>query len=387
MIGMLTNARTDFTNVSLYTNDQVFSSAFGINQLPSEETLRQRLDEFPATKSQEALNLVNQQLLKNREFGTVKAGLLDLVPIDIDVSPLGNSGSNKQGVSFTYKKRDGYAPIFAYIGSEGYMLNHELRAGSQHCQVATPEFIGSCVTQLEELGLKGKCLVRLDSGNDAEANFGHFGDEHFIIKRNLRQEKLEQWLATARRVGEEKEGVREGKNVFTGFVDHLHPGGVKSTTDRVPVVFEVSERLYDHDGHRLIFQEIEVDTFWTNLPSCSADEVIALYHDHGTSEQFHSELKSDMNVEQLPSGKFAVNKLVMLCAMIAFNLLRTIGQEVIKRAHLAPVKIKVSRWRLKTVIQNIIYSPVRIIHHARTMKFRFGKFCPWFDVIKDMAET
>ena len=65
MIGMLSNARTDFTNVNLYANDEVFSSAFGINQLPSEETLRQRLDEFPSTKTQAALNQVNQQLLKN----------------------------------------------------------------------------------------------------------------------------------------------------------------------------------------------------------------------------------------------------------------------------------------------------------------------------------
>ena len=386
MIGMLSNARTDFTNVNLYADDKVFSSAFGINQLPSEETLRQRLDEFPATKTQAALNQVNQQLLKNRKFGTLKAGHLNLIPIDIDVSPLDNSGSNKQGVSFTYKKHDGFAPIFAYIGTEGYMLNHELRQGSQHCQVATPAFIGSCVNELEELGLKGRCLIRLDSGNDAEENFAHFGEEHIIIKRNLRQEKREQWLATARRVGDEKKGHREGKNVYTGFVDHLHPGGAKSTTERVSVAFEVIERLYDQDGNRLILPELEVNTFWTNL-ACSADEIIDLYHDHGTSEQFHSELKSDMNVEQLPSGKFAVNQLVMLCAMIAFNLLRTIGQEVIKRAHLAPVKIKVRRWRLKTVIQNIIYSPVRIIRHARTMKLRFGKFCPWFEVIKDMTEA
>ena len=132
MVGMLTNARTDFTNVNLYAEDKVFSSAFGINQLPSEETLRQRLDEFPATKTQATLNQVNQQLLKNREFGTLKAGHLNLIPVDIDVSPLDNSGSNQQGVSFTGQQHDGFAPIFAYIGTEGYMLNHEQRQGSQH---------------------------------------------------------------------------------------------------------------------------------------------------------------------------------------------------------------------------------------------------------------
>jgi len=77
---------------------------------------------------------------------------------------------------------------------------------------------------------------------------------------------------------------------------------------------------------------------WTNLP-CAATEVCALYHDHGTSEQFHSELKSDLDIEQLPSGKLCVNRIVLLCGMLAFNLLRTLGQEVIARSHLAPVKI------------------------------------------------
>ena len=130
MTGMLANSRTDFTNVKLYNGDEVFSSSLGIEQLPSEETLRQRLDEFPATPTQTRLRKMNELLLKDKQFGTVKAGHLDLIPIDIDVSPLDNSGSKKQGVSYTYKKHDGYAPIFAYIGAEGFMLNHELRPGS-----------------------------------------------------------------------------------------------------------------------------------------------------------------------------------------------------------------------------------------------------------------
>jgi hypothetical protein len=85
----------------------------------------------------------------------VRAGYLDLIPVDIDVSPLDNSGSHKQGVSFTYKKHDGYAPIFAYVGAEGSMLRHELRPSKQHFQEGTPQFIVECVEKLKALGLKG----------------------------------------------------------------------------------------------------------------------------------------------------------------------------------------------------------------------------------------
>lgn len=385
-IGMLCDGRTDFVNVNQYKVDTVFIQSFGIERLPAEPTLRQRLDELPQDRSHLALRQLNESILAQRSFGTVRAGPLDLIPVDIDVSPLDNSGSNKQGVSFTYKKHDGFAPIFAYVGTEGYMLNHELRPGKQHCQEGTPQFIGSCLEALERLSLSGRCLLRLDSGNDAEDNFAQFGDNHFIVKRNLRKESREQWLANARRLGELQSDSREGKNIYTGFVDHIRPGGKKSQMGEVSIAFEVIERLIDHDGNKLLLPQIEVNTYWTNLP-CTAEEVIHLYHDHGTSEQFHSELKSDMGVEQLPSGKFCVNQIVLLCAMLAFNILRTVGQEVIARAHLAPIQIKVSRWRLKTVLQNIVYCAVRVIRHAREIKLHFGKTCLWFDVIEDIVQT
>ena len=72
--------------------------------------------------------------------------------------------------------------------------------------------------------------------------------------------------------------------------------------------------------------DIELNMFWTNL-GWSDDDVIASYHAHGECEQYHSELKTDMDAERLPSGKFAANALVLELAMIAFNLLRMIGQE------------------------------------------------------------
>ena len=36
-------------------------------------------------------------------------------------------------------------------------------------------------------------------------------------------------------------------------------------------------------------------------------QIIALYADHGTHEQFHSEFKTDLDLERPPSGKFDTN--------------------------------------------------------------------------------
>ncbi|MBU1163476.1 MAG: hypothetical protein KKA75_04915 [Proteobacteria bacterium] len=60
--------------------------------------------------------------------------------------------------------------------------------------------------------------------------------------------------------------------------------------------------------------------------------MISIYHNHGTSEQFHSEIKSDMGLERLPSSRFASNSLVLNLAMLSYNMLWIIGQISLEEA-------------------------------------------------------
>lgn len=87
----------------------------------------------------------------------------------------------------------------------------------------------------------------------------------------------------------------------------------------------VVERTIDKHGHSLLMPDIEVDGGWTSL-TLEEQQIIDLYSDHGTSEQFHSEFKTDLDIECLPSGKFATNRLVLSCAALSYNLLRWMGQ-------------------------------------------------------------
>ena len=68
-----------------------------------------------------------------------------MIPLDVDVSPFDNSKTNKEGVSRTYKGHDGFAPIFAYLGRDGYLVNLELREGKQHCQNGTVGFLSESI--------------------------------------------------------------------------------------------------------------------------------------------------------------------------------------------------------------------------------------------------
>ena len=99
------------------------------------------------------------------------------------------------------------------------------------------------------------------------------------------------------------------------------------------------------------------------------------YHAHGECEQYHSELKTDMDVERLPSGKFATNALVLELAMIAFNLLRMIGQESLR--HRQPERRKVRRRRLRTVISNLMLCGSHVKTLARKLIMVLGISNTW----------
>ena len=120
------------------------------------------------------------------------------------------------------------------------------------------------------------------------------------------------------------------------------------------------------------------------LQNDSDEDMIALYHAHGKCEQFHSEIKTDMGVERLPSGKFVTNKLVLELTVLAYNILRMIGQEAIRQGN-APEKQIVSRKRVRTVIQNLIHFAGHVTQHARQLLLSISRSNAWADCFLALA--
>jgi hypothetical protein len=118
---------------------------------------------------------------------------------------------------------DGYHPIFAYLGKEGYMLDCELRAGSRHCRKGAVEFIRGLLKRLEGMKAGKRYLFRLDSGNgawDALEAAGDAGKGNYCIMRNRRKERDEMRLRRAGRHGK-REACRKGKKVWIGSIKGL----------------------------------------------------------------------------------------------------------------------------------------------------------------------
>ena len=377
-IGLLCQGKTDFEAVRETQDDpDYYKEALGITRaIPSAETLRQRMDDIGDSLRGKILQ-ANADMFT--AHGIAPSALPnDYVNVDCDVSPFDNTWSHKEGVSRTYKGCDGYAPMFAYIGAEGFMLNCELREGRQHSQKGTPAFLRESIRMARQITDK-PLLFRLDSGNDAADNIGLFLDAGvwFIIKRNLRLESKEGWFENVREVCRDVRHPRDGKTVYIGSswkeVTYASESGEKKTAC-IRIGYEITERTIDKHGQVLLIPDIEVNTWWTNL-GWTDQEVIESYHAHAECEQYHSELKTDMDVERLPSGKFATNALVLELAMIAFNLLRMIGQESLK--HKPDARKKVRRRRLRTVIQNLMLCAGHVTQHARKLCMGLGRSNTW----------
>ena len=82
--------------------------------------------------------------------------------MDIDVTPLDNSKSHKEGVSRTYKGTMD-APIVACLGIEGFLVNIELHEGKQHCQSGTPQFLRETL-KLAHRMTNHQLLIQQDKG-------------------------------------------------------------------------------------------------------------------------------------------------------------------------------------------------------------------------------
>ena len=388
-IGLLGLGQSDYEAIEPFRGDELgFKLPLNLEAVPSSSTLRQRLDQLARMPDAPALLMRLKEeslaLLKDKQ-AVLSPTLGDLLPLDIDVSPFDNSKSHKEEVSRTYKGFDGYAPILAYLGQEGYMMNVELRPGKQHCQNGTPAFVRETLTLTRQL-TTAPLLVRLDSGNDAAENLGILieADEvEFLIKRNLRRESKEVWLERGKALGQGQE-VRPGKIVYQGdiFLPKLLTLHGKEVTCWIRCVFEVTERSIKADGQHLLIPEIEVDTYWTSLTD-PVEVVIEQYHQHGTSEQYHSEYKGEIDLERLPSGKFKTNQLVLHCALVAYNNLRLIGQ-IANECDALPLPKAAGRRRIRTVIQNLMYLAARVVRHARRFKLSFGCYCPWFPVFRQV---
>ena len=370
-LGLIVSGKSDFEAVEQVRQDPFFKQAMGIRQSVSSSRLRQRFDE----DARDLIPLLDEASVAFLQSVKAPVTALDTghVALDIDVFPQDNGGTKKEGVSRTYKSNvDGYAPIAAYLGREGWCLACELRPGSQHAQKEFAYTLERVIPRARALTC-APLLVRLDSAHDAEANRAWFRRQpgvDYLIKFNPRRMEALDWYDLAREKGVWHQ-PRPGKQVALFSVQRQDEDG------DYRLVVQLTIRMSDRRGQLYLEPELELEGWTTSLsPERYDDEcILSLYRDHATSEQFHSEFKTDLDLERLPSGKFDTNDLVMAFGVLACNILRWLGLHGLM-GETSPVRHRARRRRLRTVMQEIIDIAGRMLERGRRLVLRFGRHCP-----------
>ena len=387
-LGLLCLGKNDFDAIEGQRKDAFFTRALGLRAVPSSPTLRQRMDSHAASWF-DLVDNINAAVLgmkiggKPVDFGVLPCGY---VPLDIDTFAMDNSDTAKEHVGRTYAGVDGYCPLAAYLGTQGFCLELALRPGTQHSASETEyniERVLPLAAKLTASRIGGQAatplLFRADSGFDSAklmCAIGHHASAlareiAFIIKWNPRSTPVES-LAQAKvaDTGAAWEMLREGKRqcVWSETVQARH--GEQCLAVRR--IYRLTERTIDKRGQQMLLPEYALEGWSTTLPETfEAPQVIALYADHGTHEQFHSEFKTDMDLVRLPSGKFDTNSLVCALAAVAMNLLRLVGQHTLHEPD-SPVRHSAQRRRIRTVMHELMFKAARMVHHARQWVLGLG---------------
>lgn len=381
-LGLLTQGKSDFDAIENYRGDTFFKTALGIALLPSSPTLRQRMDAKASALFEFVPAMIEALLARERpDYGVLPCGWL---PLDVDTFAMDNGQTAKEGVGRTYAGVDGYCPLAAYLGRYGFCLELALRPGVQHSAKETDfnlERVIPMAQRLSAAGPKAPLLARLDSGFDSVALMGGMEacnqsratglpQVDWLIKWNPRSTNV-QALAQSLTNGNATMWTtpRQGKRL-TLWEQSVTIEGVQRPVRRV---LRLIERTIDAKGQMLLGPDYTLEGWTTTLPKeqFDAQAIIDLYADHGTHEQFHSEFKTDLDLERLPSGKFDTNYLVCQLAALAMNILRLIGQRGLLGED-APVRHPAKRRRLKTVMQELIYRAGRLIATGRKLVLGLG---------------
>jgi|GEM_PF-575547 len=260
-VGLLALGKGDFDAIEPFRNDRFFREALGIGKVPSSAWMRQRMERMAAAMREET-DAYSVRLLRNAEAPVT--ALNGFACLDFDTFVMDNGGTKKECVGRTYQGVDGYTPVAAYLGNEGWCLALELRPGSQHSALETHFFLERVLPRAHELATTAlPVLSRSDSGFD------------------LGSELLFQQDDEKRSRGKEKRDFR--------------------------LVVRLIERTIDPKGQVLLFPEYRLEGWWASLDA-KPEKVIELYREHATHEQFHSEIKSDLDLERLPSGQVRLQR-------------------------------------------------------------------------------
>lgn len=303
-------------DLRFYNNDPIILRVLGINKLPDSTTVSRRLGEIDA-KGVDNVRALNQHIVLDRLAQERFARLT----VDFDGTVLSTARfAEGSAVGFNRKKKGqrSYYPLAATVAQVGQVLDVWHRPGNVHDSNGAGAFISSCLQSVKSTVPKATVETRMDSAFFSEAivdslhnagvefsvtvPFAKFTELKTLIQTRQRWHSLDDQTSFFEAQWKPKSWGHRYRFVFVrSSVRNQRKGAIQLD------LFEPIER---HFEYKVIITNKRVDP----------RNVIRFHDGRGYQENLFSELKSQMQLDYIPTNRLYGNQLYTLSSVIAHNL-------------------------------------------------------------------
>jgi hypothetical protein len=301
-----------------YRDDPVVHRLLGVKRLPDVATLSRSLAGMDARSVEKLRRLNRQQVLQRIEdLGLAR------ITLDFDGSVLSTSRF-AEGTAVGYNRRKkgqrSYYPLFCTIAQTGQAFDVWHRPGNVHDSNGAEAFILACIREIRAIAPRAIIEVRMDSAFFSDAIVGRLENEGVEFTISVPFERF----AKLKGIVEGRKRWRHLDQRCNYFEMRWKPNSWRRKQRFVFI------RTRNRKQHK---EPLQLDMFIpyeygydfkvivTNK-RLSAKKALAFHNGRGSQEGIFAELKSQAQMDYIPTRRQAGNQVYMLAAMLAHNLSR-----------------------------------------------------------------
>jgi Transposase DDE domain group 1 len=289
----------------------------------------------------------------------------DPLTIDVDSTICETYGLQKQGGSrFTYNYVRGYHPLIAIVAGTGDVCHTRLRGGPSHAGRGAASFVTETVASVRAAGATGEITIRADSGfyNHKVVAACRKADVRFSITVKFMGKALHQAVSAIPEddwapIDYFMEGAAVAEISYTPFATKKGSGPCRLIVRRAPPT----------PGSQLaLFTDFSYHAFITDRDG----DMLALEADHRAHAEVENairDLKHNLGLNHMPSGRFGANAAWLALNAIAHNLVRWVSR----------VGLQETLVMTKTMRRRYFSLPGRITTSGRKTVLHLIREWPW----------
>lgn len=302
-----------------YQDDPLVRRVLGLTRLPDVATLSRTLSGMDPHCADQMRAMIRRMVAERLAGSGLKR-----VTVDFDGSVL-STGRFAEGaaVGFNRKKKGqrSYYPLFCTIAQTGQVFDLWHRPGNVHDSNGAADFMRACLCELRQRLGSGVALeVRADSAffsDEIVSLLGELGVEFALSVPFERFAELKQLV----------ENRKRWRRIDDQYSFFEHWWAPKSWAYRYRFVFVRSQSAQRSRG------PVQLDLFHPtdrchdyqvviSNKTLSAGKIAWFYHGRGAQEGLFAELKSQIQMDYVPTRREAGNRVYVLSAILAHNLNR-----------------------------------------------------------------